>query len=179
MKTLKLTGLIAAGLVSFAAASSEASYPFDWKKYTQVKTPLVKEKGAIGGCEEDIKSLPEHYKELFSTYCGVTPEGLGKIEVLVKPSTLPVYEAFTGDFDSNDSMVMHLKDLKLLFVTEYEKLPKRRFGKRKFNSKPLYGIYDEEGNEMAGAPGSGINPGDCRKCHSSSGINGQMGKIEN
>ncbi|MDQ1339725.1 MAG: hypothetical protein QG567_878 [Campylobacterota bacterium] len=179
MRKINFLSLALVSLASFALASSQAPFPTDWKKFTPVQTPLMKEGGKIPKCGEEVKNLPEHYKGLMSTYCAVTPDGLGSVQALVSPSAVATYEAFSGKYEGNESMVMHLKDLKILFVMTYESLPKRRYGKPKFQSKPLYGVYDEDGKDVAGALGSGIHPNDCISCHSSSdGINGQMGKIE-
>jgi len=169
MKSFKALSLALAGLTVAAFAASEASYPSDWKSYTSVETPLMKAGGALPGCDADVSSLPEHYQKTVATYCAVTPTGPGKVEILVKPSALPVYKAFTGKFKKGDSTILHLKDLKILFVTGYDAA-----------GAPLYGVYDESGKDMSGAEGSGLHPQDCRKCHTgyaAYGANGQMGKL--
>ncbi len=144
-------------------AGSEAAFPSDWKSYHSVKTPLVTI-GALPGCDADVSTLPAIYQETVATYCAIKPGGPGAVEVLVNKSAKSPYAKRDGNFPDGATTILHLKDLKVLFVTSYK------------GNKPLYSIYTEEGQDIAGKAGSGLNPNDCRKCHTGYGafcINGQ------
>lgn len=157
----KIVLLIALTLSAFAG--SEAAYPVHWKSYESVKTPLAAI-GALPDCNADVSSLPAIYQETVATYCAVKPGGPGAVEILVSKSAKEPYAKRNGKFPDGATMILHLKDLKVLFVTTYK------------GNKPLYSIYTEDGQDAAGKPGSGLNPNDCRKCHTGYGafcVNGQ------
>lgn len=139
-------------LVTVVFAGSESSYPADWKSYKSVKTPLAII-GALPDCSADVSSLPSIYQETVATYCAVKPGGPGAVEILVSPSAEKSFQKRDGHFADGATMVLHLKDLKVLFVTTYK------------GNKPLYSIYTENGQDAANVVGSGLNPQDCRTCH--------------
>ncbi|RUM65007.1 MAG: hypothetical protein DSZ03_03360 [Sulfurimonas sp.] len=150
-------------------AGSEAAYPAAWKTFTAVNTPLMEAGGALPGCDADVSSLPKVYQETVATYCAVKEGGPGAVEILVSPSALATYKARNGTFQDGDTLILHLKELQVLFVTSYK------------DHKPLYGVYDETGKDVASAEGSGLHPNDCRTCHTgyeAFGINGQMGTLK-
>ncbi len=162
----KIIVLIAISTALFAA--SESSFPADWKSYESVKTPLSMI-GALPDCNADVSSLPAIYQETVSTYCAVKPGGPGAVEVLVNKKAKSSFAKRNGKFSDGAVMILHLKDLKILFVTTYK------------NNKPLYSIYTEDGQDAANAPGSGLNPNDCRTCHTGYGafcINGQCASLK-
>lgn len=131
-------------------AGSEASFPADWKSYTSMPTPLMSI-GALPGCDADVSTLPAIYQETVATYCAVKPGGPGAVDVTTnKPDE---FKKRSGNYSDGMYSILHLKDLKVLFVTEWK------------GNKALYGVYTEEGKDAAGAPGSGLNPQDCRACH--------------
>ncbi len=166
-KTVVLASVMALAISSFAA--SEAPFPAKWKEFVSVKTPLMEAGGALPGCDADVSSLPKVYQETVSTYCAVKDGGPGKVEVLVSPTALDTYKKRDGKFKDGDELVLHLKDLKVLFVTSYK------------GGKPVYSIYDESGKDVSGDVGSGLNPSDCRTCHTgydAFGANGQMGTFK-
>ena len=166
-KTVVLASVMALAISSFAA--SEASFPAKWKEFVSVKTPLMEAGGALPGCDADVSSLPKVYQETVSTYCAVKDGGPGKVEVLVSPTALDTYKKRDGKFKDGDELILHLKDLKVLFVTSYK------------GGKPVYSVYDESGKDVAGDAGSGLNPADCRTCHTgydAFGANGQMGAFK-
>ena len=146
---LKLFSVIAI-LASSLFAASEASFPANWKSFAKVTTPLSTI-GALPDCNADVSSLPPIYQETVATYCAVKPGGPGAVEILV--SDPAAFKARTGHYKDGTVFILHLKDLKVLFVTEYK------------GNKPLYGIYTEGGQDAANAVGTGLNPEDCRKCH--------------
>lgn len=166
MNKIRLGILTLLGVVSLLyAAGSEATFPSGFKNFTSVKTPLT-QIGALPGCNADVSGLPKIYQETVATYCGIKQGGPGKVDVLVSPGAESTYKARNGKFKDGDSLVLWLKDLKVLFVTQYK------------NGKPLYGAYTEDGKDVAGAPGSGLNPQDCRTCHTGYAafcVNGQCG----
>ena len=143
------------------AASSEASFPSNWKSFTSMSTPLSTI-GALPDCNADVSALPAIYQETVSTYCAVKPGGPGAVEILA--SDVNAFKTRTGTYKDKTSYILHLKDLKVLFVTEWK------------NNKPLYGIWTEDGKDAANVVGSGLNPQDCRTCHTGYGafcLNGQ------
>ena len=155
--------ILVATVAIVAFASSEAPFPADWKSYKSVKTPLAAI-GALPGCDADVSSLPPIYQETVATYCAVKPGGPGAVEILVSKSAEAPYAKRDGKFPDGATTILHLKDLKVLFVTTYK------------GGKPLYSVYTENGQDAAGKPGSGLNPNDCRKCHtgySAFCVNGQ------
>ncbi len=159
-----------AGVLSISLfAGSETPFPASWKTFTKVNTPLMKAGGALPGCDADVSSLPKVYQETVATYCAVKEGGPGAVEILVSPSALETYKARDGKFQDGDTMILHLKELQVLFVTSYK------------GQKPLYGVYDASGKDVASAEGSGLHPNDCRTCHTgyeAFGVNGQMGSFQ-
>ena len=165
MKKLAI-GVVFGLMATWVFAGSEASFPADFKSYKSASTPLT-HIGALPGCNADVSSLPKIYQETVATYCNIKPGGPGKVDVLVKPSAVKTYKARNGKFKDGDTLILWLKDLKAIFVTEYK------------GGKPLYGAYTEDGKDIAGAPGSGLNPNDCRTCHTGYAafcLNGQCGR---
>ena len=149
MKKLKLL-LGSLVLVSSMYAGSEASFPSNWKNFKSMVTPLT-QIGALPGCDADVSSLPPIYRETVATYCAIKPGGPGKVAVLTNDPK--AFKIRNGHYKDGTYSVLHLKDLKVLFVTEWK------------NNKPLYGVYTENGQDVASKPGSGLNPQDCRVCH--------------
>jgi len=149
-KFLKLAVATALCSSVLFGASSEASYPANWKKFAKMTTPLTTI-GALPGCDADVSSLPAIYQETVSTYCAVKPGGPGAVEVL--SSNPKEFKTRNGKYSDGTFAILHLKDLKVLFVTEWK------------NNKPLYGVWTESGQDAANKPGSGLNPADCRACH--------------
>ena len=144
-------------------AASESSFPADWKSYESVKTPLAVI-GALPDCNADVSSLPAIYQETVATYCAVKPGGPGAVSILVSPSAKAAFTKRDGNYPDGANLILHLKDLKVLFITTYK------------GNKPLYSVYTEDGKDAAGAAGSGLNPNDCRTCHTGYGafcLNGQ------
>jgi predicted Rdx family selenoprotein len=157
----KVLLVIVASVALFA--SSESSFPADWKSYSSVKTPLAVI-GALPDCNADVSSLPAIYQETVATYCAVKPGGPGAVEILVNSTAKSAYSKRDGNFPDGSVLILHLKDLKVLFITTYH------------GNKPSYSIYTEDGQDAANAPGSGLNPNDCRTCHTGYGafcLNGQ------
>ncbi|WP_415398210.1 hypothetical protein [Sulfurimonas sp. CS5] len=157
----KIIMLIATATILFAG--SESSYPSDWKSYESIKTPLAI-LGALPDCNANVSSLPAIYQETVATYCAIKPGGPGAVAILVNKSAKEPFAKRDGKFPDGATMILHLKDLKVLFVTTYK------------GNKPLYSIYTEDGQDAANAPGSGLNPNDCRTCHTGYGafcLNGQ------
>lgn len=155
--------LILAVMAVLAFAGSEASFPANWKSFEKVTTPLSII-GALPDCNADVSSLPVIYQETVATYCAVKPGGPGAVEILISPSAKSSFIKRAGKYPDGAEMILHLKDLKVLFVTTYK------------GNKPLYSIYTEDGQDAAGASGSGLNPNDCRTCHTGYGafcLNGQ------
>lgn len=152
----------------YAFATSEAKLPADWSSYVEIKTPVATIGGALPGCSANVSTLPKIYQETVATYCNIKDGGPGKVSVLVKPSAVDSYTKRDGSYKDGDVLLFHLKDIKALFVTEYK------------NKLPLYGVYTEDGKDISGAKGSGLNPQDCRVCHTgyeSWCMNGQCGKV--
>ena len=165
MKKLKVA-MIVGVLATTLFGASEVKFPADFKSYTGASTPLT-HIGALPGCNANVSSLPKIYQETVSTYCAIKPGGPGKVDVLVKPSAMNSYKKRDGKFKDGDTLILWLKDIKAVFVTTYK------------GGKPYYGAFSEDGKDIAGAKGSGLNPNDCRTCHTGYAafcVNGQCGK---
>ena len=147
---LKIVLAISLMTLSLFSASSEATFPQDWKTFSKASTPLTAI-GALPGCDADVNGLPPIYQETVATYCAVKAGGPGAIAVLV--SDKEAFKKRSGTYKDDTFYILHLKDLGVLFVTQWK------------NNKPLYGIYTESGQDAANVLGSGLNPQDCRKCH--------------
>jgi hypothetical protein len=157
---LKLLAVISITATTLFGAS-EASYPANWKSFTSMSTPLAGI-GALPDCDADVSSLPAIYQETVAMYCAVKPGGPGAVAVLASDAS--AFKGRSGTYKDGTVYILHLKDLKVLFVTEWK------------NNKPLYGIWTEDGKDAANVVGSGLNPQDCRTCHTGYGafcINGQ------
>ncbi len=160
--------LVIVAMATMLFAGSESSYPSDWKNYESVSTPLATI-GALPDCNADVSSLPVIYQETVSTYCAVKPGGPGAVEILVNSVGKSAFTKRDGNYPDGSVFILHLKDLKVLFITTYE------------NNKPLYSIYTEDGQDAANVPGSGLNPNDCRTCHTGYGafcLNGQCATLQ-
>lgn len=152
---------------SSVEAASEVAFPDDWKSWTSVSTPLTKI-GALPGCGADVKSLPPIYQETVATYCALRKDGPGKVEILVKPSALETYKARTGKFKDGANMVLHLIDMKAMFVSGHK------------GGKAVYAVYTEDGKDITAANGP-LAVETCRTCHtgySAFCTNGQCGKVQ-
>jgi len=155
--------IVLVALVATMFASSEAKFPANWKSFESVTTPLSII-GALPDCSADVSSLPPIYQETVATYCAVKAGGPGAVAILVSPSAKDAFVKRDGNYPDGAEMILHLKDLKVLFITTYK------------DNKPFYSIYTEDGQDAANVPGSGLNPNDCRTCHTGYGafcLNGQ------
>jgi len=153
-------------LGSLVFGASETKFPADFKNFINVDTLLSKDVGALPGCDANVSSFPAIYQETVAQYCAVKPGGPGKVSIKVSKKSAAAYKKRTGKYADGDTFILHLEDLKVLFVTEYK------------GGKPMYGIWTESGVDAAGAKGSGLNPNDCRTCHTGYQafcINGQCG----
>ena len=160
------TFLLVLLLVCPAMAGSQAPFPQGWEGWIAVTTPLTKI-GAIPGCDADVSNLPPIYQETVATYCGVKRGGPGRVAVLVRPGSIDIYRARNGRFPDGPNLVLHLKDLKVLFVIAHEK------------GIPLYGIYTEDGRDIATEEGP-LAPETCVSCHTGYKafcVSGQCGRL--
>jgi hypothetical protein len=134
-------------------AAGETTFPADWASWTSVSTPLA-QIGALPGCDADVSSLPPIYQETVEVYCGVRPEGPGAVAVLVKPAQVNSYKAKDGKMADGPAMILHLKDMQLLFVTGYQ------------SGAPMYSVFKEDGTDITAAdPASPVSATTCRTCH--------------
>jgi hypothetical protein len=136
-----------------AHAGSETPYPADWKSWQSVNTPLTGI-GALPGCDADVSALPPIYQETVEIYCAVRPQGPGAVDVLVKPAIIESYSARTGSFADGSNMILHLKELGLLFVTGHKA------------GAAVYGVFKEDGTDVTDPGGGILSTGVCRECHS-------------
>lgn len=157
MKSIKSLASIFIAIAAFAfsaapaSAGSEAAFPADWKKWESVSTTLTKI-GALPGCDADVHTLPPIYQETVATYCNVKAGGPGKVKVLVNPSVKEGYKARAGKFKDGSNLILHLVDMKVLFVTGHS------------GGKPAYGVFTEDGKDIAAATGP-LAVETCRTCH--------------
>lgn len=138
-------------LLCFSTLSTAASLPGDWSKWTSVSTPLTAI-GALPGCDANVSSLPPIYQETVKVYCGVKPGGPGKVAILVRPEAMGAFTARNGKFPDGANMILHLKDMKALFVTTYA------------GGKPTYNVFTEDGKD-ATAPSGPLAAATCVTCH--------------
>ncbi len=150
-----------------AEAASEVSFPADWKKWTSLSTTLTGI-GALPGCDADVSKLPPIYQETVATYCGVRQGGPGKVAVLVSPSASDIYKARNGKFKDGSNIILHLKDMKVLFVTGHN------------GGKAVYGVFTEEGKDITANDGP-LSVKTCINCHTGYQafcVSGQCGTIK-
>lgn len=143
-------GLVA--IVGTAFAGSATPYPVDWKTWNSVNTTLTGI-GALPDCSADVSKLPPIYQKTVETYCSVKPGGPGKVAILVKPSVADAYTSRSGKFPDGSNMILHLKDMKVLFVTGHK------------GGAPVYGAFTEDGKDITAASGP-LAAETCTTCHS-------------
>lgn len=129
-----------------------AELPADWSKWTVVKTPLMEAGGALPDCNANVSSMPPIYQETVKTYCSVKPGGPGKVAILVRPEAMKAYAARDGKFPDGANMILHLKDMKAIFLTTYA------------GGKPGYSVHTEDGKD-ATAPSGSLAAATCNTCH--------------
>lgn len=159
-KLMQLVVLLLVGLQVQAA-----DLPADWTKWTVVKTPLMEAGGALPGCDANVSSLPAIYQETVKTYCGVKPGGPGKVAILVRPEAMKAYTARDGKLPDGANMILHLKDIKAVFLTSH------------IGGKPSYSVHTEDGKDGT-APSGPLSSATCVTCHTgyqSFCVNGQCG----
>lgn len=152
MKTLVTIALGWFALVTTVLAGSATPFPADWKTWTSVNTTLTGV-GALPDCSADVSKMPPIYQKTVETYCSVKTGGPGKVAVLVKPSTLDAYSARSGKYPEGSNMILHLKDMKVLFVTGHK------------GGAPVYGAFTEDGKDITAASGP-LASETCTSCHS-------------
>ncbi|HET8707494.1 MAG TPA: hypothetical protein VFM46_14410 [Pseudomonadales bacterium] len=155
---------IAATFLLCVSAAQAADFPADWQKWNSVSTPLT-QIGALPDCKADVSTLPAIYQKTVETYCAIRPEGPGKVEVLVNPAALNPYNARDGKFQDGNNLILHLKDLKVLFVTAHK------------GGQPSYAVFTEDGKDVTGSAPS-LTAETCSSCHTGYHafcVNGQCG----
>lgn len=151
--------------VSPSWAGAQAPFPADWQNWTSVNTTLT-DIGALPGCDANVSALPPIYQKTVETYCNVKPGGPGKVAVLINPAALKSYESRDGKMPDGANMILHLKDIKVLFVTGHAA------------GKPSYGVYKEDGKDITAASGA-LAADTCVSCHTGYQAyckNGQCGR---
>jgi hypothetical protein len=149
-------------------AGADPAFPADWSKWTSVSTPLTKI-GALPDCKADVKTLPPIYQETVATYCNVRVGGPGKVRVLVNPAALETYKSRNGKFADGGNLVLHLQDMKVLFVTSHK------------GGAPAYAVFTEDGKNITATQGP-LSAATCQTCHSGYSafcVGGQCGKPAN
>lgn len=153
-------------LFSGTVQAEKSTLPPDWQSWHTPKTPLVNI-GALPGCEADVSKLPPIYQETVATYCAVKPGGPGKVAVLVRPSQKTIYKQRKGGYSDGINLLLHLKDMKILFATEHTQ------------SGPQYHVFKESGEpitiDQADHP---LSSNTCLTCHtgySAYCVDGQCG----
>ena len=152
---------------SLSEAASDVPFPSGWQKWTSISTTLTGI-GALPDCNADVSKLPPIYQETVSTYCGVKLGGPGKVAVLVNPAVMDSYKARNGKFKDGTNMILHLKDMKVLFVSGHK------------GGSPVYGVFSEDGKDITAKDGP-LAAITCKTCHTgyaSFCVNGQCGKIK-
>ena len=150
--------------------AKDSVFPKDYKSWKKVATPL-NSIGALPGCDADVSKLPPIYQQTVKTYCGVKPGGPGKASVYVKKDAVSEYESNKKEkkFKDGTNMVLHLEELKVLFVT-YHKA-----------GKPNYKVYTEGGKDITKSDGGPLSASTCVTCHTGYQAfckNGQCGQVK-
>ncbi|MBF0273957.1 MAG: hypothetical protein HQK84_01865 [Nitrospinae bacterium] len=146
------------------AMAGDIAFPADWKDWNSVSTTLTGI-GALPGCDADVSSLPPIYQETVATYCAVKEGGPGAVAVLVNPADADAYKNRNGKFSDGPSMILHLKDMKILFVSGHA------------GGQAVYGVFTEDGKEIT-APEGPLAASTCTNCHTGYTafcLNGQCG----
>lgn len=146
----RLFNLFALMLVTVSVQA--ASLPPDWASWPAVKTPLMEAGGALPACDANVSSLPPIYQETVKTYCGVKPGGPGKVAILVRPDAAKAYSARDGKFPDGANLILHLKDIKAIFLTTHS------------GGKPSYSVHTEDGKDVTAASGP-LAASTCVTCH--------------
>lgn len=139
-------------LLASVATVQAASLPADWASWTVIKTPLMEAGGALPGCDANVSSLPPIYQETVKTYCGVKPGGPGKVAILVRPEVMKAYTARDGKFPDGANFILHLKDMKAIFLTTHT------------GGKVSYSVHTEDGKDVT-APSGPLSAQTCVTCH--------------
>ncbi|USF87127.1 hypothetical protein [Candidatus Endoriftia persephonae] len=135
-------------------AGSEVPFPADWRSWNAVSTPLTAI-GALPGCDADVSALPPIYQETVETYCAVRPQGPGAVAVLVRPDSVAAYKLRNGGMGDGANMILHLKELQLLFISGHKA------------GAVSYGVFKEDGSDVTDAnPDAPLGVNTCRVCHS-------------
>ncbi len=129
-----------------------ADLPSDWATWAVVKTPLMEAGGALPACDANVSTLPPIYQETVKTYCGVKPGGPGKVAILVRPAVMANYAARDGKFPDGANLILHLKDMKAIFLTSH------------VGGKPSYSVHTEDGKDVTAASGP-LAAATCVTCH--------------
>ncbi|MEG3639093.1 hypothetical protein [Magnetococcus sp. PR-3] len=144
--------LLVAGLVWLVSSSAWAApFPADWASWHQATTPLT-QIGALPGCEADVSAFPPIYQETVATYCNVKPGGPGKVGILISPTAMDAFKSRQGGFKDGPQMILHLQDLKVLFLTYYQ------------NGQAEYAVFTEDGKDITAASGP-LSAETCKVCH--------------
>lgn len=152
IRSVMISILIFSVLGAVRAGAEEAGgFPSGWRSWTKVTTPLTKI-GALPDCSADVSSLSLIYQETAATYCSVKPGGPGKVAVLVNPKAVKSYRNRAGGFPDGNNLVLHLKDMKVLFVTYHK------------GGTPFYNIFTEGGKKLNAGQGP-LSPVTCNECH--------------
>lgn len=162
-----ILSLMIIGFTYNISEAADATFPADWQKWTSVSTTLTGI-GALPDCSADVSKLPPIYQEAVATYCGVRQGGPGKVAVLVNPSVMDTYKARNGKFKDGVNMILHLKDMKVLFVTAHN------------GGSAAYGVFNEAGKDLTAKEGA-LAASTCKSCHTGYAafcVNGQCGKIK-
>jgi hypothetical protein len=139
-------------LLCAASLAQAATLPADWAKWPSVKTPLMEAGGALPDCKANVSSLPTIYQETVKVYCGVKPGGPGKVAILVRPDAMKSYAARDGKMPDGANMILHLTDMKAIFLTSYS------------GGKPSYSVHTEDGKDVT-APNGPLAAATCNTCH--------------
>jgi hypothetical protein len=159
----KILTMLALSLFGFSAQA--ATLPGDWAKWTSVNTPLMQAGGALPDCNANVSSMPPIYQETVKVYCGVRKGGPGKVAILVRPEAMKAYSVRDGKFPEGANMILHLKDMKAIFLTTHN------------GGKPTYSVHTEDGKDVTAANGP-LAASTCVTCHTgyqSFCVNGQCG----
>jgi hypothetical protein len=146
----KLLQLLA--LFAVTGLAQAATLPADWAKWPSLKTPLMEAGGALPDCNANVSSLPTIYQETVKVYCNVKAGGPGKVAILVRPDAMKSYAARDGKLPDGANMILHLKDMKAIFLTTYT------------GGKPSYSVHTEDGKDVTAASGP-LASATCVTCH--------------
>ncbi|MEO1336410.1 MAG: hypothetical protein AAFV29_12240 [Myxococcota bacterium] len=140
-------GLVALFTIAQPSVSrSSADYPKDWATWPKIKQTY------IPGAETPLPpGIPPLFVETIKTYNWINGGKGTRLDIYVNPKVLDQYKTH-GPYPDGVTAVGVYSDVQIVFVTQH------------LLGEPIYGTFDFEGRDLAGAHPS-FSPTICSRCH--------------